>query len=126
MIKNVIASVPARIWEENRPPRLKVWEVELNVASWIRVSGASGDLALVLVYEDEAGEHTSMVDRTAVDGDGSALMSGLVRTRITGDVARMHVVLQLSDEGMRFNVDELFVQRRGSAVQKEHKLISNY
>jgi hypothetical protein len=126
MIKKVIASVPARIWEEDRPPRLKVWEVELNVASWIRVSGANGDLALTLVYEDEAGEHISLVDRTAVDGDGSALMSGLVRTRFTGNVARMHVVLQLSSDSMRFNVDELFVQRRGSTAQKEHKLISNY
>lgn len=126
MIKNVIAAVPARIWEESRPPRSKVWEVELNVASWIRVSGANGDLALTLVYEDEAGEHTSLVDRTSVDGDGSALMSGLVRTRFTGNVERMHAVLQLSAEAMRFHVDELFVQRRGSDGQKEHKLISNY
>lgn len=126
MIKKVIASVPARIWEEGRPPRLKVWEVELNVASWIRVSGANGDLALTLVYEDETGEHVSLVDRTGVDGDGSALMSGLVRTRFTGNVERMHVVLQLPNESMRFNVDELFVQRRGSTTQKEHKLISNY
>lgn len=126
MINKVVANVPARIWETRKPPSLKVWEAELNIASWIRMSGGNGELALMMAYEDEKGEHMSLIDRAFVDGDGSALMSGLVRIKLTGNVERMQVVLQLSDSGMRFSVDELFVQPKDSAVQSEYKLISNF
>lgn len=126
MVEKEITVVPTRIWAEGKPPRLRVWEAEFNVASWIRVSGASGDLVLSVKYLDEAGEHMALVDRTSVEGDGSALMSGLVRLRFTGDVKMVSVVLKHSDAAMRYQVDELYFQRKGSALAPEDKLISNF
>ena len=126
MIDKHIADVPSRIWEEGRPPKLRVWEAEFNVAGWIKVSGASGDVSLMVRHEDEAGEHVCLVDRTSISGDGSNLMSGLIRMRFTGRVSSVQVILRLSDPAMRFHVDELFVQRRGNALRRQDKLISNY
>jgi hypothetical protein len=126
MTHKIVAEVPARIWEEGRPPKLRTWETEFNVAGWIKVGGAAGEVALLMCYEDEAGEHICPVDRTVIVGDGSNLMSGLIRLRFTGQVRSVTVQLKLSDPAMRFQVDELFVQRRGSALRREDKLISNY
>ncbi|MDF1780939.1 MAG: hypothetical protein P1U67_06540 [Alcanivoracaceae bacterium] len=126
MVQKLVAEVPSRIWGEARPPRMRVWENEFNVASWIRVSGGNGELALTAFHIDEAGEHTTLIDRTLIDGDGSALMSGLVRLRFTGEVELVQVHLKLGDAAMRFHVDELFFQRRGSNLRREDKLISNF
>lgn len=126
MIKKLVANVPGRVWEDGKPPHMRVWENEFNVASWIRISGADGDLSLMVWHIDEAGEHTSLIDRTQIQGDGSALMSGLVRLRFTGKVELVQVQLQLSDPAMRFNCDELFFQRRGSSLKQDDKLISNF
>ncbi|MDF1628972.1 MAG: hypothetical protein P1U78_04160 [Alcanivoracaceae bacterium] len=126
MIDKHISDVPARIWEEGRPAKLRIWEAEFNVASWIKVMGATGEVSLLVRYDDESGEHDCLVDRSSVTGESSNLMSGLVRMRFTGKVGRVQVLLRLSDPSMRFHVDELFVQRRGNALRREDKLISNY
>tara|TARA_Y100001972_G_scaffold62046_1_gene76023 strand:- start:567 stop:947 length:381 start_codon:yes stop_codon:yes gene_type:complete len=126
MIDKHIADVPARIWEEGRPPKLRVWEAEFNVASWIRVTGATGEVTLLVRYEDEAGQHDCIVDRSSVTSEASNLMSGLIRMRFTGKVGSVQVLVSLSEPAMRFQVDELFVQRRGNALRREDKLISNY
>lgn len=126
MIDKFIAEVPARIWAEGRPPKLRNWEAEYNVAGWIKVLGATGEVSLLVRYEDEAGQHDCLVDRCSVTGEGSNLMSGLIRLRFTGEVGRVQVILRLSDASMRFQIDELFVQRRGNALRREDKLISNY
>jgi hypothetical protein len=126
MIDKHISDVPARIWAEGRPPKLRVWETEFNVAGWIKITGALGEATMLLHYEDEAGEHSCVVDRAAVTGEGSNLMSGLVKIRFTGQVSAVQVQLRLSDPAMRFQVDELFVQRRGNSLRREDKLISNY
>lgn len=126
MVDKHIADVPTRIWEEGRPPKLRTWDAEFNVAGWIKVTGATGDVSLVVHHHDEAGEHVCLVDRASITGEGSNLMSGLIRMRFTGKVEKVQVVLRLSDAAMRFQVDELFVQRRGSALRREDKLISNY
>lgn len=126
MIEKFIAKVPPRIWEEGRPPRMRVWENEFNVAAWIRFMGGPGEATLVIFHIDEAGEHTTPVDSVHVEGDGTALMSGLVRLRFTGQVEQVQVDLQLGDSRRRFLVDELFFQRRGSALRSEDKLISNF
>ena len=34
--------------------------------------------------------------------------------------------LRLSDPGMRYVVEELYMQRRGTALRPQDKLISNY
>ena len=125
MIDKHISDVPARIWEEGRPPKLRVWEAEFNVASWIKVAGATGDVTLLVRYDDESGEHDCVVDRSSVTSDASNLMSGLIRMRFTGKVGKVQVLLRLSDPAMRFQVDELFVQRRGNVLRREDKLISN-
>lgn len=126
MIDKHISDVPTRIWAEGRPPKLRLWDVEFNVAGWIKISGAVGEISLLLRYDDEAGEHSCVVDRAAVTGEGSNLMSGLVKVRFTGQVGKVEVMLGLSEPAMRFQVDELFVQRRGNSLRREDKLISNY
>lgn len=126
MIEKLIATVPQQIWEDGRPARLRVWEGEYNVASWVRVTGATGPVELVIVYTDEAGEHRSRVDSAAIRTDGSALLSGLVKLRFTGQVGQVQVMLGLGDAQMRFVVEELYVQRRGSVLNRTDKLISNY
>jgi hypothetical protein len=126
MIDKHVSDVPARIWEEGRPPRLRIWEAEFNVASWIKVMGATGEVSLLMRYDDESGEHDCLIDRSSVSSESSNLMSGLVRMRFTGKVGRVQVLVRLSNPSMRFQVDELFVQRRGNALRREDKLISNY
>ncbi len=126
MIEKFIAKVPDRIWEEGRPARLRIWEGEYNVASWVRVTGATGALELLITYSDEAGEHRARVDSTEIRADGSALLSGMVRLRFTGKVEQVQVVLMLGNPQMRFVVEELYVQRRGSTLSRTDKLISNY
>lgn len=126
MIDKFIAKVPARIWEEGRPPRLRIWEGEFNVASWVRVAGATGPVELLLVYKDEAGAHRAKVDMAQIASEGSALLSGMVRLRFTGEVEDVQAVLSLGDAGMRFVVEELYVQRRGSTLSRTDKLISNF
>lgn len=126
MIEKFIAKVPDRIWEEGRPARLRIWEGEYNVASWVRVTGATGQLELLVTYTDEAGDHRACVDTASIRADGSALLSGMVKLRFTGKVEQVQVVLMLSDAQMRFVVEELYVQRRGSTLGRTDKLISNY
>ncbi len=126
MIEKMVATVPSRIWAEGKPPRMRVWEAEFNVASWIRVSGGSSELQLVVCHADEEGEHQSLVDRTLIEGEGSALMSGMVRLRFTGEVHAVEIRLRVSDPSVRHKVDELFFQRRGSALSNDDKLISNF
>ena len=57
---------------------------------------------------------------------GSALLSGLVRLRFNDSVEQVQVSLRLSDPGMRYVVEELYMQRRGTALRPQDKLISNY
>ena len=87
-----ISDVPARIWEEGRPPKLRVWDAEFNVASWIKVTGATGEVTLLVRYDDEAGTHDCVVDRSSVNSEASSLMSGLVRMRFTGKVGRVQEI----------------------------------
>ncbi|MCK0538519.1 hypothetical protein [Alcanivorax quisquiliarum] len=126
MIEKQVATVPQHIWEDGRPARLRVWEGEYNVASWVRITGATGPLELAIVYTDEAGEHRARVDSAVIRADGSALLSGMVKLRFTGQVGQVLVTLGLGDAKMRFVVEELYVQRRGSVLNRADKLISNY
>lgn len=126
MINKQVATVPEHIWADGRPARVRVWEGEYNVASWVRVTGATGALELALVYTDEAGEHRARVDSAMIRTDGSALLSGMVKLRFTGQVEQVQVELGLGDAQMRFVVEELYVQRRGSVLNRADKLISNY
>ena len=79
-----------------------------------------------MTYRDEAGEHRARVDGAEIASDGSALLSGMVKLRFTGQVEQVQAVLVLSDPGMRFVVEELYVQRRGSTLSRTDKLISNF
>jgi len=126
MIEKMVATVPGRIWAEGKPARMRVWEAEFNVASWIRVHGGNCELKLLVCHTDESGAHQALVDRTLIDGEGSALMSGLVRLRFTGEVSGVEIRLAMSDPSVRHQVDELFFQRRGSALSNQDKLISNF
>ena len=56
MIEKFIAKVPSRIWAEGRPGKVSQWEAEFNVASWVRVAGALGQIQLIVRYVDGSPE----------------------------------------------------------------------
>lgn len=126
MIEKFIAKVPSRIWADGRPPRARQWDAEFNVAAWARVSGQPGKIQLLVRYLDTNNDQAVLVDAAQVEGDGSTLLSGLVRLRFTDNVEQVQVSLRLSDPGMRYVVEELYMQRRGTALRPQDKLISNY
>lgn len=126
MFSRFVAQVPERVWNEGRPPQMRVWENEFNVAGWLRFLGGTGAATLVVVHADEAGEHITEVDHVHINGEGTSLMSGMVRIRFSGKVDQVRVDLQVEDSGQRFLVDELFIQRRGSTLRREDKLISSF
>ena len=125
MIEKVIAKVPNRIWASARPARARQWDAEFNVAAWVRVSGQPGTLQLVVRYLDASNHPAVLVDAAEVGGDGSALLSGLVRLRFTDSVEQVQLSLRLSDPGTRYVIEELYMQRRGTALRPQDKLISN-
>ena len=126
MIEKFIAKVPSRIWAEGRPGNMKPWEAEFNVASWVRVAGAKGQIQLVVRYVDKRDDRSVLVDKTEVTGEGSALLSGSILLRLNADVEEVQVSLRLANPAMNFVVEELFMQRRGSALGASDKLISNF
>ncbi|GAA5111949.1 hypothetical protein [Alloalcanivorax gelatiniphagus] len=126
MIEKSIAKVPSRIWASGRPARARQWDAEFNVAAWARLSGQAGTVQLVVRYLDARNDHVVLVDAAESRGDGSALLSGTVRLRFTDDVEQVQLCLRLSDPAMRYVVEELYMQRRGTALRPQDKLISNY
>lgn len=125
MFSRFVAQVPERVWKEGCPSHMRVWENEFNVAGWLRFLGGAGAAKLVIVHVDETGEHVTDVDHVHIKGEGTSLMSGMVRVRFTGRVDQVRVDLQVENSGQRFLVDELFIQRRGSNLRREDKLISS-
>lgn len=125
MLEKFIARVPPRIWQEGQPARSRNWESEFNVASWVRMTAGKGRLELIIRHMDEAGDHLTVVDASESAGHDSALLAGVVRLRFQGRVEQVQVGLRLAHADMRYQVDELFMQRRG-AVQRQEKLISNF
>lgn len=126
MIEKFIAKVPTRIWADGRPPRARQWDAEFNVAAWTRVSGAAGNVQLLVRYLDSNNDQAVLVDAAEVNGDGSALLSGLIKLRFTDSVEQVQISLRLSDPAMRYVVEELYMQRRGTVLRPQDKLISNY
>ena len=117
---------PSRIWADGRPAKARQWDAEFNVAAWARISGKPGTVQLLVRYLDTNNDQAILVDAAEVNGDGSALLSGLVRLRFNDSVEQVQVSLRLSDPGMRYVVEELYMQRRGTALRPQDKLISNY
>ncbi|KGD63674.1 hypothetical protein Y5S_03097 [Alcanivorax nanhaiticus] len=126
MIEKFIAKVPSRIWAEGRPGKSRLWEAEFNVASWVRVAGAPGQVQLVVRYMDKDKERAVLVDTADVKGEGSALLSGSILLKLSAEVEQVQVSLRLADPAMTFVVEELFMQRRGSSLGASDKLISNF
>ena len=126
MIEKFIAKVPSRIWADGRPAKARQWDAEFNVAAWARISGKPGTVQLLVRYLDTNNDQAILVDAAEVNGDGSSLLSGLVRLRFNDSVEQVQVSLRLSDPGMRYVVEELYMQRRGTALRPQDKLISNY
>lgn len=126
MIEKFIAKVPSRIWADGRPARVRQWDAEFNVAAWVRVSAALGTVQLMVRYLDSKNDQAVLVDAAEVKGDGSALLSGLVKLRFTDSVEQVQISLRLSDPAMRYVVEELYMQRRGTVLRPQDKLISNY
>lgn len=126
MIEKFIAKVPARIWADGRPGKARQWETDFNVASWVRIAGASGKVQLMVRYMDNQDDQAVLVDTADVAGDGSALLSGAVRLRFNAGIEQVQISLRLSDSNMTHVVDELFMQRRGASLRSSDKLISNY
>lgn len=126
MSEQCIARVPHRIWAEGRPDNARRWQTEFNIASWVRLTALGGRLEMVIRHRDEAGEHVTAVDDAEVAGQESALLSGVVRLAFQGRVEEVTVCLKLGNADLRYEVDELFMQRRDSALGQQNKLISNF
>lgn len=126
MIEKFIAKVPSRIWADGRPARARQWEAEFNVASWVRIAGSAGKVQLVVRYWDSKADRAVLVDTADVGGEGSALLSGSIRLKLTAEVEQVQISLRLSEPAMTHVVEELFMQRRGTALKSSDKLISNY
>jgi microcompartment protein CcmK/EutM len=126
MTEQRIARVPQRIWADGRPAQARNWESEFNMASWIRLTGLGGQVQLVIRHRDEAGEHVTPVDSVDAGSQESVLLSGVVRLRFQGRVEEVDVDVKAADETLRYEVDELFMQRRQSVSGRENKLISNF
>ena len=109
MIEKFIAKVPSRIWAEGRPGKSRLWEAEFNVASWVRVAGAPGQVQLVVRYMDKDKERAVLVDTADVKGEGSALLSGSILLKLSAEVEQVQVSLRLADPAMTFVVEELYV-----------------
>ena len=120
-----VAQVPSRVWETPDVTQ-RVRGGDFNVAAWVDLEGPASQVLLVVEHEDAAGQHEAVVDKAASTGDGALLMSGLVNLRFTGEVKRVTVKLVLAETGVKFRVDELFVQRRGASLDYQDKLISNF
>ena len=120
-----VSQVPARVWE-TVGVRQRVRGGDFNVAAWVQLKGPATQVLLVVEHEDEAGRHEALVDKAATSGDGALLMSGLVNLRFTGEVSRVRVSLVIAEQGVEYRVDELFMQRRGAALDQQDKLISNF
>ncbi len=121
-----LARVPQRIWAEGRPANARNWASEFNMASWVRLTGVGGHMELVIRHRDDAGEHVTSVDSVDAGSQESALLSGVVRLNFQGRVEEVEIHLKLAGETMGYEVDELFMQRRDSAMGRENKLISNF
>jgi len=126
MSEQYIARVPERIWGEGRPPNARQWSSEFNMASWIRLTRGAGPVELRVYHRDEGGDHVTPVDTVDASGHESALLSGVVQLRFEGRVDEVRVGVRLGSDGMRYEVDELFMQRRDSALSQDNKLISNF
>lgn len=125
MVEKFIADIPASIWAEGRPPRVKAWSSSFNVASWVKIGGAQGEIRLNILHQDDAGSHRTLVDKVNIKADGSSLLSSQVNLRFVGKVKDIKVTLELGDSAMRHLVEELYVQRSDSS-QPQRKLIANF
>lgn len=126
MIERLVSEVPERIWQVATARKGRVREEQFNVASWVRFHNSGGQLKLLIHYEDESGEHVTPVDGVSAPGDGTALLSGVVKLRFTGRVQAVRVLLGVSDSETSWSVDELYMQRRGEAMTRQHKLIAGF
>lgn len=126
MSEQCVARVPRRIWAEGCPDNARHWQTQFNVASWIRMTALGGRLEMIIRHRDEAGEHVTTVDSAEVAGQASALLSGVVRLAFQGRVEEVSVCLKLDRVDVRYEVEELFMQRRNSALEQQAKLISNF
>ena len=126
MIEKFIAKVPSRIWADGRPARARQWEAEFNVASWVRIAGSPGKVQLLVRYIDNKNDKAVLLDTPDVGGEGSALLSGSIRLKLSAEVEQVQISLRLADPAMTHVVEELFMQRRGAALKSSDKLISNY
>ena len=118
--------MPSRIWADGRPARARQWEAEFNVASWVRIAGSPGKVQLLVRYIDNKNDKAVLVDTADVGGEGSALLSGSIRLKLSAEVEQVQISLRLADPAMTHVVEELFMQRRGAALKSSDKLISNY
>lgn len=126
MIERLVSEVPEHIWQPPVVRRGRVWEDRFNVAAWVRFHESGGQLRLLVHYEDEGGEHRVPVDSVSAPGDGTALLSGVVKLRFTGKPLVVRIMLGLSDRGTSWSVDELYMQRTSESITRQHKLIAGF
>ena len=104
MIEKFIAKVPSRIWADGRPARARQWEAEFNVASWVRIAGSPGKVQLLVRYIDNKNDKAVLVDTADVGGEGSALLSGSIRLKLSAEVEQVQISLRLADPAMTLSL----------------------
>lgn len=111
-----LATVPAATQAQGTVPAGRKWQAEYNVACWVRTRAAGTlKLQLLLRFTDDVGTHEVPIDRADCGGTGGTLLAGRPGVQVVGAISEMSVWL-LGDTGNAVIVDELYVQRAGSAA----------
>ncbi len=83
---------------------------QLNAALWLRFPEVPAKpVGLFLVYRDQKGEFGVMVDE--VKGAQSLMLSGNVTIEARGPIEYLYACCTGIEEGQRYVVDELYVQK---------------
>ena len=100
-------SEPAQV-----PPRKTKALHQLNAAVWMRFTDVPPQpVALVLVYRDQKGEFAVMVDEAQVGPSRSVMLSGNVTIEARGPIEYVRACCAGVEDGQRYVVDELYVQK---------------
>lgn len=108
--------------------RLKSWQLDLEVACWLRSNFCSDSalLALQLVYEDSLRRHRHTIDNCEAPYLQDALLSGGLRITGFGDFTNARLVLLSNQACGQINILDLNLRcfSVASRLRRELKLVA--